>query len=1026
MTSRSRIAWASVAMTLAVLLGASTIVAASPAVAADEPVPAFSVDVQTAPRTAPGGTWVRATVTVTARDAEVYPDALVSVAMDWDTTRLSVGTGSEHGVSGCLLVMDPVTMVSAATPTPGDECVLDVPRDPLTPAVFTYWFQLLGVPPALPVVTAQVTGGYLQDVELFSRVDFDAADLTSDEDYLELAPVFSAGVTVDRRAATTGIGDTIVATFTVTHEPDAAPRTASSQVLFAINWPAFLAPVGGTTPADACDGGLVAGLCAITEPTNVRRTTVFTMAFNVPPGNGGQGAISIIGQGGWYTPPGPVIALAPRSEQPSAIRVVAASDVHPAIVKAAPTPRPEGALDIPGTWTGVDAASVVALDRPFPMEVELRPKLSTLGDEQGIEGVIRVSHAAAAAVTLFGLELDVALEFDAALVPTGDPVGCATYIGGVCTITGLDEPGSEAVITVEFAPPAEIGVGYLDADQDAARFDFDGAPLTAPDGWLEHAYDSQITDAELVTLDVDLTNDYVWEDGPYLGARVTVTRAERGDDGDLYDELVVGVAITWPAYLTPVADPSGCVSWDGLVCEVVLPDPGPEGAVMITLTFAIGPGVVDGVVRAEGAYLLEDRDEGEDRDLPVEWVVPGEAPVAGVDPFITLDVALDRELVWQGGHDVAATITVTREAFAGARRDPFGELIVGVAITWPAFLHPNVPPTGCESWDGAICDVLLSKPGSVAQVGLEFSVAGSPDGSVLPGVVRAEADSLGGADSDLVPDLPVDWVAPDEAPVTRVRPAITLDLADDHDPGYTGGKQLVLTTVVTRETPGAVLPGLEIGLDYTWAGYLTKTSDAGCASFSGTTCVVTGLDQPGASAVVTLTFSMPAPTLPPVPPVAPRTDDLVVDGVALSFDAPVVELPSPTLAPEPLPAALPPSWIGEDREPFTVLQPNLRMSPAVTTPGEVIGAIGTSLPPNAAVTFHWDGVPTDTPSVRWPGSGDPTSARWALLVLRWELPGIRTLVMHSVDGLFGDIPSSNRLLVAPRSAMAPNLLGRGG
>ena len=91
-----------------------------------------------------------------------------------------------------------------------------------------------------------------------------------------------------------------------------------------------------------------------------------------------------------------------------------------------------------------------------------------------------------------------------------------------------------------------------------------------------------------------------------------------------------------------------------------------------------------------------------------------------------------------------------------------------------------------------------------------------------------------------------------------------------------------------------------------------------------------------------------------------------------------------------------------------------------------LGAIGTSLPPNAAVTFRWEGEPIDTPSVRWPGSGNPTSARWSLLVLRWELPGTRTLVMHSVDGLFGDIPSSNRLLVAPRSAMAPNLLGRGG
>ena len=84
MTGRSRIAWAGVAMTLAVLLGASTIVAVTPAVAADEPVPAFSVDVTLSPREVPGDTWVLATITVTARGADAYPGTLVSVAVNWD------------------------------------------------------------------------------------------------------------------------------------------------------------------------------------------------------------------------------------------------------------------------------------------------------------------------------------------------------------------------------------------------------------------------------------------------------------------------------------------------------------------------------------------------------------------------------------------------------------------------------------------------------------------------------------------------------------------------------------------------------------------------------------------------------------------------------------------------------------------------------------------------------------------------------------------------------------------------------
>ncbi|WP_152030823.1 hypothetical protein [Agromyces aureus] len=1095
MTSRSRIAWASVAMTLAVLLGASMLGPVSVAAAADEP--AYSVDVVTAPKSAAGGGRVTATVTVTTNRPDAYPDlARLSVGLDWNPPAgLTLRTTAPDAPVGCDGYRTADGSYSSA-PVRGGAC--DVTPSPTVGGVvaFTYVFALSGVPPSLPVVQVSTVRGWEDTGDGLASFDLVAEDIVGDQDYFEMGPVFSAAVSVDRKVSTTGIGERVTATFTVVHAPSAAPTMNGSQVQFAINWPTFFTPVGGTTPADACDDGLINGSCAITEPTSARKTTVFTMQFDVPPGNGGQGAVSIIGQGGWYVPPGPIISIAPLQQDasirlaadgergagagggsggPGGVRgaaVATAADVRQAIVKAAPTPRPPGALDIPGTWTGVEAASVIALYRPFPMEIELRPQLSTLGEE-GIEGVVRVRHDEAAAVTLFGLELDVDLSPDAALVPVGDPVGCATYVAGICTIVGLDAPGSEVEITMAFAPPDEVGVGFLAADQVAGRFEFDGGVVAAPDPWLESAYDSQITDAELVTLDVVLSEDYVWEGGPMLSALVTPTRAAREVEEDsssyeLWGTLFVRMAITWPDYLTPMSTPTGCTPQvTGMVCEVVLEEPG--AGPTVALAFSIGPGVVDGLVAAEGVFLQNTFGD-ESTDLPVEWIVPDDEPLGPVEPFIPLDVEVERDLVWEGGDDVGATITATRNSFVtGSLRDPLGSLVVEVAITWPAFLHPTAPPTGCESWDGTICTITLSKPGAVALIGLEFSVGGAPPGSVLTGDVRAEATRLFELNADGPQELPTEWVTPDADPVTRIRATVTLDLALDRDPGYTGGKQLVVTTTITRESPGATLPGLEVGLDFDWAGYLTKTADTGCASFSGTTCVVTGLDAPGASAVVTLTFAMPPPTLPPVPEVLPRTNDLAVDGVSLSFVPPpppapepepvpepepwppdgcfindegvcvctdefvvcptpppvLPEEPDPAPVPEPLDGTLPPSWIGEDREPFTVLQPNLLIAQTVASPGDGIEAYGKYLPPNANVTLRWEGLATMS-AVQWPNPDDPTEARWSLVILRWQFAGARTLIMHSEDGQFADIPSSNQLLVVPRTGMGPDLVGRGG
>ncbi|MFF2370625.1 hypothetical protein [Agromyces sp. NPDC058110] len=800
---------------------------------------------------------------------------------------------------------------------------------------------------------------------------------------------------------------------------------------------------------------------------------------------------------GWtYTEP--IIALASwanRAHGASGVGRATSSRTVPVgletSVLPAASPTPPGGITMNPAWANSDSTPFAILDRVFTTTTEADAEfLSSGGDEVSV--VVTVMHHPEVTTVLTASEVAVRLDWPAFVVPLGAPEGCTSYLDHVCTIEGLDEPGATVEITMEFGVPAGPPIaGLFETTAESVIVvepNSDGdIEHGFPDRWIQSSIDRLVLDDALVSLDVLLSDDYVWEDGPMLSALVTPTRASREVEQDsssyeFWDQIIVEIAITWPDYLTLMSTPSGCaLQAQGLVCEVTMEEPGTGPT--IPLAFSVGPGVTDGLVTAEGAHLQNYFPGFSDappytEDLPVEWVIPDDEPLAGIEPFIPLDVEVDRDLVWAGGGEVAATVTATRPVFPGAKRDPFDELVVSVRVTWPAFLHPTAPPVGCESWNGEICVIVLPKPGAVVTVGLAFSVGGAPPGSVLTGPVRAEAVSLTDRNSDGELDLPLEWVAPDEEPVTRFRATVGLDLTLDHDPGYTGGKQLVVTTTVTRENPGATLDGLVIGLDFEWAGYLTRTTQTGCATFAGTTCTVTGLDEPGASAVVTLTFAMPPPTLPPTPIQAPRTDDLAVDGVSLSFDAPPAKplpqppepepdpdpdpdppgwppdgcyinsdgvcvctnqsqvcppeptpTPEPTPEPEPAPTpvdgTLPPSWIGQDREPFTVLQPNLLFSQSVATPGDGIEAFGAFLPPNARITLRWEGT-SPTVGTQWPNPANPTEGRWSLVVLRWQGVGEQQLVMHSEDGLFADVPTSNSLLVVPRSAMGPDLVGRGG
>lgn len=1071
----------------------------------------FDLEITASPGVVGQGGIVDVSFTITDHD-QTAPEAgaMLLVALSWNTTQFQP-------------ILDPASDVEWAYRLPaseyyrhdttgprnsGDVCILGGMAPGTTGTCSSQFRHVAGQAGATSQFTAEIiTWADLEEVEgsadNYEPLATDASVLTSVSAAVEAEPVFELTVANYDHLGIAAVGapGPVLGRYAVYSTELALRRFDDAELVVRLSWPQGMTlngapPAGclavGTSALDCTidDANLLPGLPVPPVPEDdayPRLLREWDLHFTPPAWQVERERLDAFAIGftsGW-TFIEPEINLASWAGDGAAAhgaaatgRVATSRTTGPIRGTAVPaaTPTPPGGVAMTPAWASPDSVPYAILDQVFDTSTQLDAEYLTSGVDDRVTAVFTVTHHPDVTTVLTDSRVAVQLDWPDFVEPIDGPDECASFVDRVCTLVGLDEPGASIAITIEFAVGPGPDAGRITLSPSSViivESNSDGDIEHAyPERWISYSSDRLAVDDALVSLDVLLSDDAVWEDGPMLSARVIPTRAPRpiDDDGtpsDRWDWLIVEFAITWPEYLTLMSVPSGCsLEPEAMVCELVLEEPGPDPS-GIWLAFSVGPGVTDGVVTADGVSLRNF--DGEETDeLPVGWVVPDEEPLGGVAPFISLDVEAERDLVWEGGEDLGATITATRAVFPNVRRDPFEELAVEVEITWPAFLQPTGDPTGCESWDGTVCVIVLPEPGAVVVIGLEFAVGGDPPGGVVTGEIDADATRLVHRSSDGDQDLPTEWVSSDDDAVTRIRATVGLDLSLDRDPGYTGGKQLVVTTKVSREQPGPELPGLEVGLDFGWAGYLTRTAQTGCASFSGTTCVVTGLDEPGASAVVTLTFSMPAPTLPPVPEVAPRTDDVEVDGVSLSFAPPPLEPPSappgpepepwppagcfivdggicvcsdetvacpeepaapeepaPAPEPEPLDGTLPPTWIGQDREAFTVLQPSIIIAQSVASPGDGVEAYARYLPPDARITLRWEGLATMA-ATQWPNPDDPTQGRWSLVILRWQFAGARTLIMHSEDGLFADVPSSNRLLVVPRSAMGPSLVGRGG
>ncbi|MGX5697696.1 hypothetical protein ACWKWP_15975 [Agromyces soli] len=549
-------------------------------------------------------------------------------------------------------------------------------------------------------------------------------------------------------------------------------------------------------------------------------------------------------------------------------------------------------------------------------------------------------------------------------------------------------------------------------------------------------------------------------DGDTIEATFTVT----------HDEAVTtelpGVAVTfelsWPDFLSPTGDPVGCDEWVAPRCTISgMDDPGiVQDVTMEFEATAAGTG------RSEltGVDVTLPDGDGEISFGP-SWIGDSfDFARALTDVFLT-QVTLDRDATRVEGEPLLATVRVQWAKEIGPRYSR--AIFVQFELDWGDRVELVDPPgiEGCSELDDRVCTLTeWDQVGEVREITLELDPAKA--GEV---VVRAIPVFVGFGVPNDASTFPLSWFSGDEASARVIDARFGVGLTLDRNPGYRGGQPLRATATVSRPSAPGVAPADDAPLrssattlDFTWPAYLTLTAVEGCPTFSGHRCVLTGLDAAGASAAVTLVFTMPAPiTGDP----DPRTDELTVAVAGASYDVVEASLPDPPPPPDPpgseceigfaaaadpccppgtdacpippLPEPVlttvrtdaPAAWLDDDRASFSLLQPRAWITPAVANPGEVVTLHTQYLPPGEVVASQWrlpqPGQTASMPGVAVVGAPAASPGSTDVLLLRWTLAGPRAVTLSSTVGTFGAI-TSKPVLVAPRSAMAPGLVGRGG
>ncbi|MGI9824272.1 hypothetical protein [Agromyces sp. Marseille-Q5079] len=532
----------------------------------------------------------------------------------------------------------------------------------------------------------------------------------------------------------------------------------------------------------------------------------------------------------------------------------------------------------------------------------------------------------------------------------------------------------------------------------------------------------------------------------------------------------VSVRLDWPAFLEPTVAPEECADYEDHVCMIEgLDEPG--ATVDITMTFPVpedaqGAGWFE--VSGEQVVLREANPDGDiEHGYPASWVEYSNARITVLaDAFVT-QVTLDRDRTWPGGDEVRVTVRVQwAKALPGIRSS---RVFVSLDLGWDEDIADLVDPpgiAGCDPLDDGTCTLQdWTGPGDVKEVTfrLEPRTVGPLDVTATPAFVGV------GVPTD-TSELPLDWLTGDEASATVLDARFDVDLVLDRNPIYHGGLPMRANATLTRSPATAggpgydpTLPNVDAELVFEWPGsappaaptHLTLATTENCAGFAVDTCVKTGLDPVDSTADTTLVFAPPPPgtahdplpgqvsvtverasfdvtryELPPLPepPDEPDCEPSEEDCCELgTSDCPVDPLSEPIASTERV--DVPEAWLGEDDEPYSLLQPVAWFSPAVANPGEVVTVFGRYFPPGETTDVKWKLQHGQAALVAFPasivGGTLGTDVRRDVVVFRRALQGLRWAEISSPSGTFGTIESS-RVLIAPRSGVAPGLVGRGG
>ncbi|WP_127792211.1 hypothetical protein [Agromyces sp. LHK192] len=639
---------------------------------------------------------------------------------------------------------------------------------------------------------------------------------------------------------------------------------------------------------------------------------------------------------GWtYTEPIITIASDPASARPLGGFGRSVAGHAPAVLPLA-SPTPPGGVTMTADWADSASTPFAILDRVFPTETIASVSNAVPGGDD-VEVTFRVTHSPEVTTVLPGVEVAVALDWPDILVPTGDPAECDEFVAQICTITGLDEPGSSVDISMTFEVP-ETAWGF-------GRFAISG-------------------------------------DGVMI--------VESNSDGDI------------------------------------------------------------------------------EHDYPPSWVEDSDAPITVLANVFETQVTLDRDRTWPDGSDVLVTVRV-QWSKALPQDIPPTRVFVGLEFDWPDAVADLVDPpgiVGCDPLDDGICYLQdWFGPGDAREVTFRLDpvAVGALEVAAMPAAIGV------GVPND-ASELPIEWLGGDEASATVVDAQFDVDLVLDRNPIYHGGLPMRAKATLTRgpATDGGAgydptLPNTEVEFAFTWpttsppgqpTTHLTLSGAENCPGFAVDTCVKTGFDAVGATTDTTLVFTPPPAgaahdphpgqvsvaverasfdvtryTLPPLP-VGPDPEECGSNPACCEWgtlECPVDPLPEPASSIER--ADAPTGWLGDDTEPYNLLQPVAWFTPAVANPGDVVTMFGRYFPPGETLNAEWELRHAQATVTAFPGpvvgGALGSEFRRDVVVFRRALQGPRWVQISSAAGTFGTFESAP-ILISPRNSTGPDLVGRGG